>query len=267
AAEKEIIVQTPYAIVGNKYYKLIRKIRKNSPNIRFRALTNSVAASDHIYAAGIALKQRRIQIEELQFEMHAAKPVPGDVRELVSRYDRLMQETASVQDPSRQGDPDLLDLDIEGPRFCVHSKSMVIDGSVSYVGSHNFDPRSFNLNTECGILIKDAAFSGHVRAIIEKTMNARNSWVIAAREYPPVMAELNSLITFITSNLPMFDVWPLEHVTCYELKDGCEPVPPTHEDFYHNYRDVGPLPGLDIGVKSVQAQLVRGFAGFASPLM
>ncbi|MGH9421574.1 MAG: phospholipase D-like domain-containing protein, partial [Thermoanaerobaculia bacterium] len=38
----------------------------------------------------------------------------------------------------------------------VHCKTVVADGQVSLVGSINFDPRSFALNLECGIVVADA---------------------------------------------------------------------------------------------------------------
>jgi cardiolipin synthase len=38
----------------------------------------------------------------------------------------------------------------------IHCKTLVADGQVSVVGSINFDPRSFALNLECGVVVADA---------------------------------------------------------------------------------------------------------------
>ncbi len=65
----------------------------------------------------------------------------------------------------------------------------------------------------------------------------------------------------------MFDLWPIEQVSCYELKEGLEPLSPYDSDFHSRYRDVGPIPGLDIGMEQVRIQLIRAFGGPMTPLM
>ena len=267
AAETEVLIETPYAIAGKRSSKLAKKLRRKEPAVRVRVSTNSLSSSDHIYVAALALKQRRLQVKELGFELYLAKPVPGDIRQIVPRYDELLQEATSLTNPDWASDPDIIPLDIEGPRFCVHGKSLVVDRKIAFVGSHNFDPRSFNLNTECGVLIEDPDFSSFLVGVLERSMHPHNSWVVAPRDYPPVMNELNSLITLVSSSLPMFDLWPLEHVSCYELKEGMQPLSPYDPDFHDNYEDVGPIPGLDLGLREIQARLVRSFAGLATPFM
>jgi phosphatidylserine/phosphatidylglycerophosphate/cardiolipin synthase-like enzyme len=142
-----------------------------------------------------------------------------------------------------------------------------MDRKASFVGSHNFDPRSFNLNSECGVLIEDPAFSSRLGEIIEKSLHPRNSWALAERRFPPVMQELNALIAAVSGKLPMFDVWPLEHVSAYELKEGGTVLSPYDPEFHLNYTDVGVFPGLNLGTKEVQVQLIRAFGGLSSPLM
>ena len=39
-------------------------------------------------------------------------------------------------------------------RASLHSKTMAVDGERIFIGSFNFDPRSFGLNTEMGVLIE-----------------------------------------------------------------------------------------------------------------
>jgi phosphatidylserine/phosphatidylglycerophosphate/cardiolipin synthase-like enzyme len=267
AAEQEVLIETPYAIMGKRSKRLVKKLNKKEPAVRIRVSTNSLSSSDHLYVGAIALKQRRLQVKDLGMELYLAKPVPGDIRTLVPRYDSLLQESANELNPDWEADMDIIPLDIEGPRFCVHGKSVVIDRRVAFVGSHNFDPRSFNLNTECGVLIRDTTFASHLATTMERAMHPGNSWVVAPRRFPPVMNELNSLITMVSSSLPMFDLWPLEHVSCYELKEGKEPLSPYDPDFQWHYEDVGPIPGMDLGIREIQARLVRSFAGMAAPFM
>jgi cardiolipin synthase len=46
----------------------------------------------------------------------------------------------------------------------LHSKTMVVDGSVGLIGSANLDRRSFELNFETNVLFADEAFAREVRA-------------------------------------------------------------------------------------------------------
>jgi putative cardiolipin synthase len=62
------------------------------------------------------------------------------------------------------------------PVFAVHAKTLVVDRRVVYVGTYNLDPRSENLNTEVGVVIRDAAQAGAVAAAIDTDMLPANSW-------------------------------------------------------------------------------------------
>ncbi len=260
-ADEEILMQTPYAVMEDKTYRRLRKIRKKKPEVRFRISTNSLSSSDHFYVSGIALKQRRMQIEGLRTELYLIKPIPGDIGEYVPGYENLLQQASN----SSNSNP--FSLSQAATRFCVHGKSLIIDRKLSLVGSHNFDPRSVYLNSECLVLIRDSAFSRHLAEVVDKAIHPRNSWVVAPRNLPPIIGDLNGLLARISSNLPMFDLWPIEQVSCYELKEGLEPLSPYDSDFHSRYRDVGPIPGLDIGMEQVRIQLIRAFGGPMTPLM
>lgn len=47
----------------------------------------------------------------------------------------------------------------------MHSKTMVVDGLWSTVGSSNFDNRSFSLNNEANLCVYDRAFAGRMEAV------------------------------------------------------------------------------------------------------
>ena len=53
---------------------------------------------------------------------------------------------------------------------------MVIDRRVVFIGTYNLDPRSENLNTEVGVLIKNASQAAQVADAIEADMMPANSW-------------------------------------------------------------------------------------------
>lgn len=52
-------------------------------------------------------------------------------------------------------------------RKTLHAKAFVVDGEVACVTSFNFDPRSARLNTENGVIVRDAAVARDLQAIIE----------------------------------------------------------------------------------------------------
>lgn len=48
----------------------------------------------------------------------------------------------------------------------LHAKTLVVDGARLFIGSMNFDPRSWRLNTEIGFVIECAALAGRVEAAL-----------------------------------------------------------------------------------------------------
>jgi cardiolipin synthase len=53
----------------------------------------------------------------------------------------------------------------EHQRTMLHSKVVVVDDCVTSIGSINFDPRSFSLNTECAAVILDAATAANAMRV------------------------------------------------------------------------------------------------------
>ncbi len=50
----------------------------------------------------------------------------------------------------------------------MHQKVVLIDDHLAYVGSHNFDNRSFRLNFEVGAMVEDESFASEVAAMFER---------------------------------------------------------------------------------------------------
>ena len=67
----------------------------------------------------------------------------------------------------------------------LHAKSVVIDGRIGVVGTHNFDPRSETYNTEAVVVIEDPAFARALADSIRRDIAPGNSWTVAPREKPP----------------------------------------------------------------------------------
>ena len=45
------------------------------------------------------------------------------------------------------------------------------------------------------------------------------------------------------------------------------PISPYDENFHEHYEDVGPFPGLDIGLEPIKVRLLRAIGGPAASLM
>jgi cardiolipin synthase len=61
----------------------------------------------------------------------------------------------------------------------VHAKTLVIDDAVTLVSSINFDPRSFSLNAECGIVVADRGLAAEMARVFSADL-ARSTPVTAA---------------------------------------------------------------------------------------
>ncbi len=63
-----------------------------------------------------------------------------------------------------------------GTHMGFHSKLLVLDRKISYVGSMNYDPRSIDLNTEAGLVIYSETVADQVAAVFYRDAGTANSW-------------------------------------------------------------------------------------------
>jgi phosphatidylserine/phosphatidylglycerophosphate/cardiolipin synthase-like enzyme len=125
AAQKEVIIISPYFVPGKRGMALIETLRRRG--VKVRALTNSLAATD-APAVHIGYARYREQLLEMGTELYELRPQIDSTR--VNR-DRFGSSRASL-----------------------HAKALVIDRSIVLVGSMNMDPRSANLNSEIGLVLR-----------------------------------------------------------------------------------------------------------------
>ena len=164
----------------------------------------------------------------------------------------------------------LLPLKRAGVRLGLHAKSMVIDERIGVIGTHNFDPRSENYNTESAVVIDDPAFARALAASIRHDMSPENSWVIAPRAKPPVLSGLDYSLGKVSEALPLFDIWPWRYATSYEFKPGPDcpvPVAPNDPAFHRCYRTVGDFPEVDVGPKWLYTRLLTAFGAGLVPIL
>lgn len=75
-----------------------------------------------------------------------------------------------------------------GIRYAIHTKALVFDDS-SFIGTYNFDPRSQNINSECGVIVYDnPGFAADLRNVMSaRTRDAqvlRPDGFLASGDFP-----------------------------------------------------------------------------------
>jgi phosphatidylserine/phosphatidylglycerophosphate/cardiolipin synthase-like enzyme len=198
--------------------------------------------------------------------MYEFKAVPGDAHTIIPRFSEIEEDRMDETDINEDADL-IVPLEFPGPRFIVHAKFFVVDEKICAAGSHNFDPRAKNLNSENIVIIWDENVSKALKKIFDRDTAAQNSWVIGRRQKLPVVGNVSELIAAISSSLPVFDVWPFNYSSNFDLRENKEPVPNGHPDFYDNYRDVGVFPAVGLSPKRLGVRFTRAFGGLATPLM
>ena len=255
-AEREVVFETPYLVLSDRARDVFRDLYKRQPRVPVIVSTNSLAATDAFYVYALSYKYKKRYLKRYGFEIHEFKPFPTDAAEFVRDYDALAGG-GNLGHYERYG---RTPLKRGGVRLGLHAKSLVIDATVSMIGSHNFDPRSDNYNTESGFIIRDATVAGRVRSAVMKNAEPGNAWVIAKREPSPhPIEDINNAIADVSTALPLFDFWPFRYASSFELKPGCEPLPTHDPRFYECYRDVGDFPEVDLPLKTIYTRMVTAF--------
>ena len=157
-----------------------------------------------------------------------------------------------------------------GARMGLHAKSLVVDRRIGVIGTHNFDPRSENYNTEGAVIIDDAAFAEQLARSIERDIDPDNSWVVAPREKAPVLSGLNYSLGKASEALPVLDLWPWRYATIYEFKPGPEcpqPLPRQDPGFRACYTAIGDFPEVDVGPKWLLVRMLTAFGAGLVPIL
>ena len=161
-ARESIVIQSPYLVMSDDAKALFRAAVARGVNVRI--LTNSLASTDNLQAFSGYRSQRKALLK-MGLDIREYRPDPANRSTLLSRA--YATPTAQPAVP---------------PVFALHAKSMVVDGRIACIGTFNFDPRSENLNTEVGAIIRHPGLAQRLQAVIEADMRPENSW--SARDEP-----------------------------------------------------------------------------------
>lgn len=247
SAERSVVIQTPYLVVGRSGKKFFKAMRKKKPDLEFIVSTNSLAAADHFYAYAFSYKNKKSYLKKFKWQIFEFKPKPADIEQMV---------------------PDIKGYERAPDHYtCIHAKTFLIDDEIVWLGSFNLDPRSASLNTEAGLIIRDTRLVASLARTIKADSAPQNSWAIGVRRKLPILAQLGGLIENISSRLPFLNVWPFRYTISFELRSGALEVPFYHDDFYKNYSSVGQFPGVNVSGKALKTRLTKAFFGPAEPLI
>ncbi len=128
-ARHSVTLVTPYFVPGREGLARLRDLAARG--VAVRVLTNSLAATNHMVVHGAYRRYRRpLLAAGVKLHEFAPGAPPGQGGEM------------------------------------LHSKIMIVDGALGFVGSFNFDLRSALLNTEMGVLFNAPDLVGELEASI-----------------------------------------------------------------------------------------------------
>jgi putative cardiolipin synthase len=240
--------------------------------------TNSLASTDAFYVYALSHKYKRRYLRDFGFRIHEFKPFPASAPidlEATGALDGEVLGGGATEALVRSGSAGRRGREPRGPlplkhaglRVGLHAKSMVIDGEVGMVGTHNFDPRSDRLNTESALIVYDPGFAAELAAAILRDTQPENAWTIAPRQRVALLSPVNDGVGLLFESLPLFDLWPFRYATSYELKPGCAPLPPGDPRFHDCYEPVGDFPEVGLPLKSIYTRILTAFGAGLAPIL
>ena len=269
-AEKSIVAQTPYLVLDEVTVRGVRALRAKNPGLDIMISSNSLAATDNIYAYSFSFKQKKLFVQDLRFRIFEMKPAPADVALMMPRYSLRegnigRTDEESVDSLSQEKDSN--SIESTNRHLCIHAKSFVIDDRIAWIGSFNLDPRSVHLNTEVGLVIWDANVARAIKDDILRDAAPRNSWTIGKMKDVPVISAFSGLIGNTLQYVPIVDVWPFQYTSSFALNEGKEPVPFYDDRFYEHYTSVGSFPEVSLSIREIEIRLLKAFTGVAMPII
>jgi len=296
AAGHEVLLQTPYLVLSKPARRLFTELQTRPAPPRVLISTNSLAATDAFITYALSYKYKRRYLRDYGFEMYEFKPFPEDAMvdlDATGAVDVDWDEDGSAVLDARQtragprrrpslsreyaalryagiGVNRRVPVSRTGVRFGLHAKSLVIDETIGVVGTHNFDPRGRDYNTENAVIIEDAAFAQALAASIRRSMRPENAWVIAPRKPGPILSGINYSLGKVSEHLPIFDLWPVRYATSYEFTPSAEcpvPLPPGDPGFLDCYTAVGDFPEVKTGLRRLLTRIFTAFGAGLSPIL
>lgn len=147
--EREVIVVSPYLVPTRNMMVIAAELAGRG--IRMRVVTNSLASNDVVIAHSAYASFRPVLLEN------------------------------GVELYEFRGDPAMAFND-RADQVSLHSKYILFDDELVFLGSLNLDPRSLYLNTELGVVLRSRALSRVLRDQFDEYTHPDNAWRVLATE-------------------------------------------------------------------------------------
>ena len=144
--DKELIIVSPYFIPGQEGMDFFRLLRKN--NVTVTILTNSLASQDVpiVFSAYSKYRKDLLKIGVRIYEIDATTLGANENKKRSSMTSRRK-------------------------KVGLHAKFFLVDKKQIFIGSMNFDSRSFYKNTEVGVIIDSVELTNLLRKEFERDIN------------------------------------------------------------------------------------------------
>jgi len=151
SAEHEVLIANAYIIPGDATIEWLKS--QTARGVRYRILTNSLASHD-VPAVNAHYKLWRRDLLRAGVELYETRP------------------DAAIQ-------PLLVDTPPVTAEFMgLHMKAVVVDGKRAFIGSMNFDPRSWRINSEMGVIVESTGLAADLQSAIARDMQPENAWQV-----------------------------------------------------------------------------------------
>ncbi|TDU81187.1 putative cardiolipin synthase [Prosthecobacter fusiformis] len=152
-AKKEVLMHAAYLIPQEEVLGLFKET--SDRGVKVRMLTNSLSSIDGLLAmTGIANRRK-------------------DILETGAEYYELKSDAPVKKEYVRVSEDTLLGM---------HTKGLVVDNRISFIGSYNMDPRSKYINTETGVIINSGGFAKRLKGYLLEDMQPENCWQVTCEE-------------------------------------------------------------------------------------
>jgi cardiolipin synthase C len=151
-AKEKLTVISPYFVPGQGGTDLFVGVAKNGADVRI--LTNSLAANDVAMVYGGYSKWREPLLEG-GVKLWELKPTRGGT----VKSSMFGSSGASL-----------------------HTKALTVDGTRTFVGSYNLDPRSTSLNCEQGVFVDNPVIAAQLEAIFATESSAARAWQVTLQD-------------------------------------------------------------------------------------
>jgi putative cardiolipin synthase len=171
AVQSELLMVTPYFVPVVEEQQLLQGLRQRK--IRVRILSNSLESNpDPIAQSGY--QRFRTPLLKDGVELYEIRSLLGNARG--------SGQTARL---SRYGN------------YALHAKLFVFDRRKLFIGSMNFDQRSYRINTEVGLIIDSESLAQQSVQRFEAMIRPENSYALALR---PAQTGISTRLVWVTEN-------------------------------------------------------------------